>query len=258
LSTEPFGHLRGDGTTHEAVRVMREIVVAVREACADALALLLPVWCAGCDEPDVALCERCALALQPDLRVRVVDAPGGAVKVWSGLAFDGVAARVLRAIKEEGRTGLAVAVAPALAAALDRAGTAGCVAVPMPTSRAAYRRRGFRVPELLLRRARRPVRRLLRHARRTDDQRGLDRDARRRNVAHSMVATMRPSTPRRADVGVGEQTRPVTPLRVVVVDDVVTTGASLAEAVRALRAAGVEVVAAVTVAATPRRPGTAT
>jgi orotate phosphoribosyltransferase len=41
--------------------------------------------------------------------------------------------------------------------------------------------------------------------------------------------------------------------RVIVVDDVVTTGASLAEAVRALRNGGAEVVAAVTVAATPRR-----
>lgn len=237
---------------------MREFAVVLREACADALALLLPVWCAGCDEPDVALCERCALALEPAPRRRMIDAPDGAVEVWSGLAFEGVAARVLRAIKEDGRTGLAVAVAPALAAALGRAGAADCLVVPMPTSRAAYRRRGFRVPELLLRRAGRRGSRLLRHARRTRDQRGLDRDARRRNVAHSMVATIptsvrwRPGAPSAGSAAAGSGAA----LRVVVVDDVVTTGASLGEAVRALRAAGAEVVAAVTLAATPRRVGT--
>lgn len=214
---------------------MSEIVLAVREACADALALLLPVSCAGCDEPDVALCERCVFALAPDPRQQVIEVPGGAVTVWSGIPFEGVAARVLRAIKEDGRTGLAHALAPALTAALARAGAADAVPVPMPTSRAAYRRRGYRVPDLVVRRTGRRPRRLLRHARRTFDQRGLDRDARARNVAHSLAAVHAAA------------------LRVVVVDDVVTTGASLAEAVRALRAAGADVVAAVAVAATPRR-----
>lgn len=217
---------------------MPEILVAVREACADALALVLPVSCAGCDEPDVALCERCALALAPDPRRQFIEAPGGVVAVWSGLAFEGVAARVLRAIKEEGRTSLADALAPALAAALARAGAGDAVLVPLPTSRRSYRRRGYRVPDLLVRRVGRRPSRLLRYARRTGDQRGLDRDARARNVAQSLVASG----------GAG--------LRVVVVDDVVTTGASLSEAVRALRAGGAEVVTAVTVAATPRRRGT--
>ncbi|WP_194398527.1 ComF family protein [Microbacterium atlanticum] len=214
---------------------MRELWVAARAAGADALALLLPLWCAGCDEPDVALCERCLIALAPDPRRRVVEADGGDVVVWSGLAFDGVAARVVRAIKEDGRTGLARALAPALEAALAHTGDADALLVPMPTSRAAYRRRGFRMPDLVMRRTGRHVRRVLSAVRTTADQRGLDRDQRRRNVAHSLAAP-----------GAGG-------LRVIVVDDVLTTGASLAEAVRALRAAGADVVGAVTIAATPRR-----
>lgn len=212
------------------------LILAVRAACADALALLLPVSCAGCDEPDVGLCERCMLALAPAPRRQVIPSDGGGLTVWSGLAFEGVPARVLRAIKEDGRTGLAHALAPALAAAVARAGVGGVVLVPLPTSRAAYRRRGFRVPDLLLRRAGWPPTRLLRHARRTGDQRGLGREARRRNVDGSLA--VRPG----AAQG----------LRVLLVDDVVTTGATLAEAARALRSAGAEVVGAVTVAATPR------
>ncbi|MFE7846030.1 ComF family protein [Microbacterium sp. NPDC057407] len=208
----------------------------VRTAVGDALALLLPVACAGCDAPDVVLCPSCAAALEPRPVPRVLDAPGGAVTVWSGLPFDGVAARVVRAIKEEGRTGLVRSLAPALAAAASRLGRDDAVLVPLPTSRASYRRRGYRVPDLLAARTGRRARRLLQTARRTADQRGLDRDERRRNVANSLRATTDAAA------------QPV-----IVVDDVLTTGASLAEAVRALREAGAEVVGAATAAVTPLR-----
>lgn len=234
---------------------------AVRAALADALALLLPVTCAGCDEPDVALCARCAIALEPRPIRHEIPAAGGVVPVWSGLAFDGVAARVVRAIKQDGRTALAAALAPALAAALARAEasvspTGGqAILVPLPTSRAAYRRRGFRVPELLARRAGLRTRRLLRHTRLTHDQRGLTRADRARNVAMSMAATVPTPPPRAAGASPGASrcVGPASGLRVILMDDVVTTGATLAEAVRALRAAGADVVGAVTVAATPRR-----
>ncbi|WP_461476506.1 ComF family protein [Microbacterium sp. HJ5] len=207
----------------------------VGRALRDALALVLPVVCAGCGEDDVELCEACTAAVAPRPRVRWIDAPGGAVPVWSGLPFEGEAARLVRAIKEEGRTPLARHLAPALRAAVERHGAHDALLVAMPTSRAAFRRRGFRVPELIARRAGLAVTPSLAPVRRTGDQRGLDRDGRRRNVAQSLAVRGR------------------VPPRAVVLDDVITTGASLAEAVRALRAAGVEVLGAVTVAATPRR-----
>jgi predicted amidophosphoribosyltransferase len=211
------------------------IVAVVRAALAGALALMIPVACAGCDEPDVALCEACGILLGPRVtRSRTSDA------VWSGLAFEGVPARVVRAVKEDGRTGLARDLAPALRAAVDAALASAVpssdpvLVVPIPTSRAAYRRRGYRVVELVARRAGVRTTRLLVTSRATADQRGLDRAARRRNVAGSLRAR-------------GADGR-----RVVVIDDVMTTGATLEEAVRALRAGGAEVVGAATIAATPR------
>jgi predicted amidophosphoribosyltransferase len=211
----------------------------LRGALAEALALVLPVTCAGCDEPDVALCENCRGQLRP-----ATSRSGRDPTVWSGLAFEGVPARVVRALKADGRTALARELAPALRAAVDAAvaaasaderGDARVVLVPIPTSRAAYRRRGYRVVELVAARAGLNAARLLVTTRATSDQRGLDREARRRNVAGSLRA------------------RRATGVRVLVIDDVVTTGATLEEAVRALRAGGAEVVGAATIAATPRR-----
>lgn len=206
----------------------------VREALADALSLAFPVECAGCGAPGRALCATCLSALAPDVQRVVLD---DGTRVYAGLRYEGVAARALRALKEEGRTSLAGALAPALRAALVEAsrGRDGLVVVPVPTSRRAMRRRGYRVVDLLARRAGVAAAPLLRPARATADQRDLGRAARGENARGSLRAL------------------PAEGLAVVVVDDVVTTGATLHEAVRALHAAGATVVAAATVAATPRR-----
>ncbi|MDQ2689200.1 MAG: ComF family protein, partial [Chloroflexota bacterium] len=87
---------------------------AVRDALADALSLAFPIACAGCDEPGRPLCLACAAELAPRPVRRVLD---GGLPVWSGLEYRGVPARTLRALKEEGRTGIARALAPALRAA---------------------------------------------------------------------------------------------------------------------------------------------
>lgn len=194
--------------------------------------------CAGCGATGIALCPACEAALVP----RPVRARAGGTELCAGLAFEGVAAAVLRAIKEDGQTSLIRPLRPALDAAVDamRAGADGPrridVVVPVPTARPAFRRRGFRVPDLLARGTGIPMVRALVPARRVRDQRGLGEPERHRNVAGALVAD------RSGDGATA-----------LVVDDVITTGSTCAEAVRALRAAGFVVVGAVAVAATPRR-----
>lgn len=205
--------------------------LALRAAAQEALSFWLPIACAGCGRLDVPLCPACRAELAPRPSTRVL---AGGEAVLCALPFTGVVARCVRAVKEEGRTGLARDLAPALAALLDVVPPAAVVTT-VPTRRAAFRRRGFVVVELLVRRAGRRPARVLRLRRVPRDQRGLGREARRRNLSGALVAR-------------GVRGRPV-----VVVDDVVTTGATLAEAIRALRAAGAEPVRAVALAHTPSR-----
>ena len=126
---------------------------------------------------------------------------------------------------------------------------AGLVIVPVPSSRAARRQRGVDVVGDLATVARRrlaheglpvSVRAVARHTRSVADSAGLGAQARSDNLHGAFVVEPR------AALGLGG--RPV-----VLVDDVVTTGATLAELTRALAVAGVSVRAAAVVAATRRR-----
>jgi predicted amidophosphoribosyltransferase len=198
--------------------------------------LVLPVDCAGCGTAGPALCRDCRARLAPQVRVRTVDR----LPVTSALAYRGVVQPVLVAFKNEGRTGLA----PPLAAAL-RAAVATAVApiegddlllVPMPRTRRSAVERGYDPVRLLLRRARLPHADALRLVRRPGDQVRLGREARFANVERGTAARSR-----------------LDGRRVLLVDDVVTTGATLTEAARAVRAAGGAVLGAATVASTPLR-----
>jgi predicted amidophosphoribosyltransferase len=225
---------------------------ALSRALLDALAVFFPVECAGCGSADRAVCDACRIRLIPDVTARSL--PTG-LPVFTALLYDSVPRRVLLALKEEGRTELARFLATALQAAvrtaldentaldqntaLERLTISAAFAVPelapIPTSAAAWRRRGFDPVRLLCRRAGYRPSRVLVTARKTQSQKTLGERDRAANLADSMRA--------RGDL---------TGRSFVIVDDVLTTGATLQEASRAIRAAGGEVLCAVALTYTQR------
>jgi ComF family protein len=232
---------------------MRAVVPKiVIEALLDALAVLSPVSCVGCGRDDRALCDECRGCLRADVAVRVIGDGASAVRVHTALIYGSVVRACILALKESGRTDLVGALAAPLRAAIGAAMSAAIadspagsglapVLVAVPTSRSAWRRRGFDPVRLLCMRARfRPVR-LLKQVRATRRQKTLGVMERGKNLDGSLRARRR-----------------LTGQRVILVDDVLTTGATLLEASRALREAGAEVVGAATLAYTPRLFGDTT
>ena len=207
------------------------------------LDLVLPRTCAGCCLPGSGLCAACAGALAGGAHLtRPRPCPPGMPLLAAGAGYDGPVRAVLIAHKEHGRTTLVRPLGAALAGAVALLRPpAGALLVPVPSSRAAVRARGHDHAHRLARAAGRGAglraARLLTHRRAVADQAGLDTAGRAANLAGALVA-------RRSLQGVV----------VVVVDDVVTTGATLVEATRALVAAGARVHGAAVVAATARRP----
>lgn len=209
---------------------------------------VLPVECAGCGAADVRLCSRCRAPLAgPGLPALDRPVPG-CPPVGAVAGYDGVVRGLLVAWKDHGRHDLTpVLVAALAAAAASLPLPPDAVLVPVPSARRALRRRGEDVVAGLARGAAARLRAggasvqvvpALTQARRVRDQAGLGATAR----AANLDGALRVHWPRL-----------VQGRRCVVVDDVVTTGATLAEAARALRAAGADVPAAAVVAATARR-----
>ena len=220
-------------------------------AALDAVAeLAAPRCCAVCGDPGVSLCAGClrALALllvQPATPVRPDPPPPGFPDTWALTAYDGAVAAAIKAHKDHGRHDLTPVLAELLrhtvASVLAQRPPPGPVhVVPVPSSAASVRARGRRPLREITRAALRddaiPVHDALRSTGRVRDQVGLSAAQRAANQHGAMRGDRR----RR-------------PGLVVVVDDIVTSGATLCEAHRALRSVGAADVLAVTLAATPRR-----
>lgn len=216
------------------------------------LDLVLPRSCCGCDVPGRSVCQDCLALLTGAAAAptRPDPCPAGLPALTAATAYDGAVRRLLVAHKDRGQLALARPLGHALAAAvlLHRSVEGGLdgplLLCPVPSAPAAVRARGHDHALRLAAAAAdslsaggQPARveRLLRPARRVADQSGLTSAGRAANLRGAL----------RAVVG--------RPGPVVIVDDIVTTGATLAEAARALRSGGRDVVGAAVVASTRRR-----
>lgn len=222
------------------------------------LDLVLGSCCAVCARPGRLLCPHCSRSLPRVARTSwPTPCPAGLVRPVAAGEYDGPLKEMVNAHKEHHQLALARPLGDLLALAVaEHAGTAPCFLVPVPSRPSVVRGRGH---DPLLRVARRAAVRLrgqgstvrvvqaLRSAGAVQDQAGLGARERQQNLAGSIL-----SPPTRAARLVRAQQR-APALRVVLVDDVVTTGATLREAQRALEDAGVRVAGAATVAATRRR-----
>ena len=201
------------------------------------LATLFPIACPGCGALGAPVCARCAATL----RGAPSTPPPPGLDAWAApYAYAGVAREVVARVKYRNVRAAVPWLAASMAEALRRVEPEPAILTWAPTTARRRRDRGFDPAELLARsvarRLRVPCRALLRRAP-GPPQTGLGATARK--LGPRFVAA---TTSRSVRVVQGA---------VVVVDDVATTGATLAAAASALRACGATRVVGLTAARTP-------
>jgi predicted amidophosphoribosyltransferase len=206
------------------------------------LDLILPLECGGCGAPSTRWCDVCRVALEvkadePHLVTPRVD-PG--VPVFALGRYAGPRRQAIVALKEHGRRDLVAPLARALALGVHRLMHWGILdtpvtVVPAPTRASAARRRGGD-----------PVARIAVVATRAHPAITVVSALRTRAMVRDSVGLTSTARQRNLD-GRVRRIRPVAG-PVLLVDDIVTTGATAREAVRTLHSAGAYVTAVLALA----------
>lgn len=227
----------------------------LRRGWRDLTDLVLPAECGGCGDGRAVLCSRCRTALggAAPRRVRPVPEPPGLPVVHAAAPYADEVRAALLAHKERGMLALTAPLGAALAGAVRAGlrdlgagggdgfpgpgpgrGPVPVLLVPVPSARRAVRTRGHDPARRIALAAAGELRRtgvsarvsaVLRQRHAVADQSGLDARQRLDNLTGALAVV-----PGGARLLCGGGT-------VVLVDDLMTTGASLTEAVRAVRAA---------------------
>ncbi|WP_018180983.1 ComF family protein [Jongsikchunia kroppenstedtii] len=212
--------------------------------------LMVPELCGGCGRPGAPWCGRCAAALA-DVPVELTPRVPLPVTAWALGRYRGPHREAIIALKEHGRRDLADPLGQALAFGLvelhrwtELPDRSRLRLIPAPTRLAAARRRGGDPVTAVCRCAadhlgsRVRVAAILRTRALTRDSAGLSAAQRSANLSGSVRLVRDRSTP---------MPRPGEDVAVLV-DDVLTTGATAAESVAVLAAAGVVVDAVLVIA----------
>lgn len=195
--------------------------------------LIFPTRCLGCGALGLEICSHCRRFWQPRIyRTHSRNKP--LFPIYSAIPYSPVAGKVLFAAKENGIQQadelILGALSHSLSLCLQEQGVGFLVPIPSRKSVARLRGRQF-ISELtheIGSNAKVPTFDVLMHTRSVKDQSQLDAKHRAQNLAGALISLRHLSG------------------RAIIVDDLVTTGATLHEAARALRDKGIEVSAAVT------------
>lgn len=195
--------------------------------------LVYPPRCLGCGVLYEVLCTTCSRELQfQDYRGVV-----GGVPVFSSIQYGSKAGHILLAAKEDGLRKADDILVKALTYSLRQAMKVYGIRpalVPIPHASKVVRKRGRNfvgdITDRVASSEALPCRKIICHNRKVNDQSALSATLRAGNVSGAISVIKRCGRP-------GE---------VFLVDDLITTGATLAEAVRSLKKADFHVVAAVT------------
>jgi predicted amidophosphoribosyltransferase len=197
--------------------------------------LLFPTRCFGCRELGYSICSECRKQWNPHLyQSRVTN-----LSVYSAITYSPVAKNILLAAKEQGVKSADQLVRNAVSVSIHELFKKypSCALVPIPSSASSNRRRGRDfINEIAISVARDlgvAVLPLLEHQRKIRDQSKLNVSNRHQNLA--MALSIKPQFR-------GNYSSE----RVVILDDLVTTGATIGEANRALTRGGFKVQAAAT------------
>jgi ComF family protein len=226
-------------------------MAAIRRLTAATLDLAFPASCSGCRREGPPICPACLPALDARLDLPggtplglPADIPAPLLQLDWCAAFTGVVRDGLHDLKYKGERRLAEPFGAAVARRWARVGIGAQVVVPVPVHAERERQRGYDQAALIAAVAARelslPVVRALERRRATIAQFELGRARRATNVAGAFGV--------RAGRDEGGNAAAITGRWVLLVDDVVTTGATLAACGTALRDAGAVAVSAIAVA----------